>query len=98
MTSRVLQASSLETKQTWVKRLRELIQESLMYIGSAFRDNISKPMFKLPPNAVPRTPKYARYAQIWRMVRRNRHDLNESTPLCYKDLNESIRRHFQGFE
>ena len=36
------QASSLETKQQWVKRLRELIQERLMYISPAFNEPLAK--------------------------------------------------------
>lgn len=42
----ILQASSLETKQLWIKRLRELIQERLIYISSALNKG---PMFRPPP-------------------------------------------------
>ncbi|KAK3594846.1 hypothetical protein CHS0354_005769 [Potamilus streckersoni] len=41
----VLKASSLEVKQQWVKKLRELIQERMMYMHEAFKDK-QTPIFK----------------------------------------------------
>lgn len=43
----VWQALNLDVKQTWIRKLRELIQERLMYIGNAFdgafsQDNVFK--------------------------------------------------------
>ena len=49
----IFQAQSLEVKQTWVKRLRELIQERLMYISSALKEPITKgPIFKATSHKV----------------------------------------------
>lgn len=44
----VLQASSLETKQVWVKKMRELIQERILYMHDALKDK-QPTMFKPPP-------------------------------------------------
>ncbi|KAL5006006.1 hypothetical protein ScPMuIL_017164 [Solemya velum] len=44
----ILKASSLETKQQWVKKLRELIQERMMYMQEALKDKQTV-MFKSPP-------------------------------------------------
>ncbi|KAL3855027.1 hypothetical protein ACJMK2_014257 [Sinanodonta woodiana] len=41
----VLKASSLDVKQQWVKKLRELIQERMMYMHEAFKDK-QTPLFK----------------------------------------------------
>ena len=46
------QASSLETKQLWVKRLRELIQDRLPFLNPALCD----PLHKVPSLKAP-TPK-----------------------------------------
>jgi hypothetical protein len=52
----VWQALNLDVKQTWIRKLRELIQERLMYIGSAFdgtfsQDNVFKPLQQKPFDA-----------------------------------------------
>ncbi|KAL4217263.1 hypothetical protein ACF0H5_023714 [Mactra antiquata] len=44
----VLKAQTLEIKQVWVKKLRELIQERMMYIHEAFKDK-QPVVFKAPP-------------------------------------------------
>ncbi|ESO86296.1 hypothetical protein LOTGIDRAFT_220800 [Lottia gigantea] len=44
----ILKASSLETKQQWVKKMRELIQERMMYMHEALK-NKQTTMFKPPP-------------------------------------------------
>ncbi|KAK6165753.1 hypothetical protein SNE40_022615 [Patella caerulea] len=44
----ILKASSLETKQQWVKKMRELIQERMMYMHEALKDK-QPTMFKPPP-------------------------------------------------
>ncbi|KAI8761241.1 triple functional domain protein, partial [Biomphalaria glabrata] len=44
----ILKASSLDTKQQWVKKLRELIQERVMYLNDALKDKQAT-MFKPPP-------------------------------------------------
>ncbi|XP_013406605.1 kalirin isoform X3 [Lingula anatina] len=38
----VLKASSLETKQQWVKKLRELIQERMMFLSTALNEPLTK--------------------------------------------------------
>lgn len=38
----------METKQQWVKKLRELIQERMMYMQEALKDKQTV-MFKSPP-------------------------------------------------
>ncbi|CAG5121035.1 unnamed protein product, partial [Candidula unifasciata] len=44
----ILKASSLDTKQQWVKKMRELIQERVMYLNDALKDKQAT-MFKTPP-------------------------------------------------
>ena len=44
----VFQANSLETKQNWVKKMRELIQERILYMHEALKDK-QPTMFKPPP-------------------------------------------------
>ncbi|XP_025096323.1 triple functional domain protein-like isoform X1 [Pomacea canaliculata] len=44
----ILKASSLETKQVWVKKMRELIQERILYMHDALKDK-QPTMFKPPP-------------------------------------------------
>ncbi|XP_048253877.1 triple functional domain protein-like isoform X2 [Haliotis rufescens] len=44
----ILKASSLDTKQQWVKKMRELIQERMMYMHDALKDK-QPTMFKPPP-------------------------------------------------
>ncbi|XP_029657628.1 kalirin isoform X4 [Octopus sinensis] len=38
----ILKASSLDTKQQWVKKMRELIQERLVYMHSALKEPLTK--------------------------------------------------------
>lgn len=40
----ILKASSLDTKQQWVKKMRELIQECLVYRHSALKEQLTKPV------------------------------------------------------
>ena len=42
------QAQTLDIKQVWVKKLRELIQERMMYIHEAFKGK-QPIVFKAPP-------------------------------------------------
>nr|KAG5714838.1 hypothetical protein BaRGS_000326 [Batillaria attramentaria] len=44
----ILKASNLETKQQWVKKMRELIQERILYMHEALKDK-QPTMFKPPP-------------------------------------------------
>ncbi|KAH3753806.1 hypothetical protein DPMN_188456, partial [Dreissena polymorpha] len=44
----VLKAQTLDVKQVWVRKLRELIQERMMYIHEAFKDK-QPSVFKQPP-------------------------------------------------
>ncbi|BFZ15658.1 hypothetical protein BsWGS_18696 [Bradybaena similaris] len=44
----ILKASSLDTKQQWVKKMRELIQERVLYLNDALKDKQAT-MFKPPP-------------------------------------------------
>ncbi|ESO07374.1 hypothetical protein HELRODRAFT_191159 [Helobdella robusta] len=50
----IMRAANLEMKQLWVKRLRELIQERLLYIPPSLNDSLPK----VPPlRMVPQPPK-----------------------------------------
>ncbi|XP_070187687.1 triple functional domain protein-like isoform X2 [Littorina saxatilis] len=44
----ILKANNLETKQNWVKKMRELIQERILYMHEALKDK-QPTMFKPPP-------------------------------------------------
>ena len=57
-----LQAPSLDTKQLWVKRLRELIQERLLYISSALNEPLNKPM--PPPPKMFNSQRSSRYVPL----------------------------------
>jgi len=60
-----MQASSLETKQLWVKRLRELIQDRLPFLNPSLCD----PLHKVPSLKAP-TPKLYQPNRNSRLVMR----------------------------
>ncbi|XP_064646133.1 triple functional domain protein-like isoform X3 [Lineus longissimus] len=49
----VLRATSLEVKQLWVKKLRELIQERFLYMNSTLQEPVIKPSVYKQTNVAP---------------------------------------------
>jgi hypothetical protein len=47
----IFQATSLDIKQLWVKKLRELIQERFLYMNATLQEPVIKPVYKQPHTA-----------------------------------------------